>query len=224
MINSRVIRMLCMVLAVFYGQMAFSLTVNGDIEGNPPTDATYSGDDGILSSPGGIVWNSVPHFTNSPGLRDEFGNPTGIGVSWTGLNFGPTTDSSATNSLQDSGTWGSGFDIIGLNPGLSYDLAIYATENSGGRVTDAVSSSWEFWTIAGPPTYTMPGVAGQDYALYTGMIPFDLGEGIYGIQLSNFDGAVTGFQISAVPVPAAIWLFGSGLLGIIGLYKRKQSA
>ena len=29
--------------------------------------------------------------------------------------------------------------------------------------------------------------------------------------------------VSAVPVPAAIWLFGSGLLGLIGFARRKQS-
>ncbi|MDH3888134.1 MAG: VPLPA-CTERM sorting domain-containing protein, partial [Gammaproteobacteria bacterium] len=28
---------------------------------------------------------------------------------------------------------------------------------------------------------------------------------------------------AAVPVPAAVWLFGSGLLGLIGMAKRKKS-
>jgi len=30
-------------------------------------------------------------------------------------------------------------------------------------------------------------------------------------------------QVSAVPVPAAIWLFGSGLLGLVGISRRKQA-
>ncbi len=30
-------------------------------------------------------------------------------------------------------------------------------------------------------------------------------------------------QVSAVPVPAAVWLFGSGLLGLIGFNRRKQT-
>ena len=29
--------------------------------------------------------------------------------------------------------------------------------------------------------------------------------------------------VSAVPVPAALWLFGSGLLGLIGMVKRKKA-
>ena len=32
----------------------------------------------------------------------------------------------------------------------------------------------------------------------------------------------TGHAVSAVPVPAAIWLFGSGLIGLIGLARRKR--
>jgi len=33
-----------------------------------------------------------------------------------------------------------------------------------------------------------------------------------------------GIQISQVPVPAAVWLFGSGLIGLIGISRRKKSA
>jgi hypothetical protein len=30
--------------------------------------------------------------------------------------------------------------------------------------------------------------------------------------------------VSAVPVPAALWLFGTGLIGLIGFSKRGKSA
>jgi len=33
----------------------------------------------------------------------------------------------------------------------------------------------------------------------------------------------TSFEVNPVPVPAAIWLFGSGLLGLIGMARRKKS-
>ena len=48
-----------------------------------------------------------------------------------------------------------------------------------------------------------------------------------GIPTDAFDGADTigidNFTIRAVPVPAAVWLFGSGLLGLIGIAGRKNA-
>jgi len=40
----------------------------------------------------------------------------------------------------------------------------------------------------------------------------------YGFDYASFNGTV-----SAVPVPSAIWLFGSGLLGLIGISRRKAA-
>jgi len=42
-------------------------------------------------------------------------------------------------------------------------------------------------------------------------VNFDIGSG-HSLTLTN---------ISSVPVPAAVWLFGSGLLGLIGVARRK---
>lgn len=36
-------------------------------------------------------------------------------------------------------------------------------------------------------------------------------------------GVIATGTISAVPVPAAVWLFGSGLIGLVGLARRKQA-
>ena len=36
--------------------------------------------------------------------------------------------------------------------------------------------------------------------------------------------AVRSGDVSAVPVPATVWLFGSGLLGLIGASRRKKAA
>jgi hypothetical protein len=45
------------------------------------------------------------------------------------------------------------------------------------------------------------------------------------IQIVNTDAALLnyGFFTTPVPVPAAAWLFGSGLLGLIGVARRKQA-
>ena len=40
---------------------------------------------------------------------------------------------------------------------------------------------------------------------------------------SNYAWAVRSGDVSAVPVPAAVWLFGSGLTGLIGVARRKKA-
>lgn len=32
------------------------------------------------------------------------------------------------------------------------------------------------------------------------------------------------YQLTAIPVPAAVWLFGSGLIGLVGIARRKKAA
>lgn len=45
---------------------------------------------------------------------------------------------------------------------------------------------------------------------------------------TNFDARVSGnygtWSVSSVPIPAAVWLFSSGLLGLVGMARRKKSA
>lgn len=53
-----------------------------------------------------------------------------------------------------------------------------------------------------------------------------LGAGAWGIEFSDgaqvgeFSASVDTMTISSVPVPAAVWLFGSGLIGLIGVARR----
>jgi hypothetical protein len=46
-----------------------------------------------------------------------------------------------------------------------------------------------------------------------------LDEGILPATLAN----VSGEELATVPVPAAVWLFGSGCVGLIGFARRKKS-
>jgi hypothetical protein len=40
----------------------------------------------------------------------------------------------------------------------------------------------------------------------------------------EFDNIVVGATVSAVPVPAAVWLFGTGIIGLVSFGKRKHTA
>ena len=59
---------------------------------------------------------------------------------------------------------------------------------------------------------------------------FLLSEGSYRFVASAFADSFNGsgeadysFTVTTVPVPAAVWLFGSGLLGLIGIARRKKA-
>ena len=56
---------------------------------------------------------------------------------------------------------------------------------------------------------------------------FTFYDGITNIDVrfdNNYKWAVFEGNVSAVPIPAAVWLFGSGLLGLIGITRRKKAA
>jgi hypothetical protein len=53
-----------------------------------------------------------------------------------------------------------------------------------------------------------------DGPFYGAIVNFDIGSGN---SLT-----VTSVNSSVVPIPAAVWLFGSGLIGLIGLARRKK--
>jgi len=76
----------------------------------------------------------------------------------------------------------------------------------------------------GTITQTVLGVApGVTTNLFTGFV------GLSSLVVTSNDGAFPVMDnitvdVSAVPVPAAVWLFGSGLLGLIGIARRKKTA
>lgn len=57
-------------------------------------------------------------------------------------------------------------------------------------------------------------IAGQEYSIYAG----GAGVGTWSTNVSDY--ALT---VQAVPVPAAVWFFGSALAGLVGFGRRKQS-
>lgn len=58
------------------------------------------------------------------------------------------------------------------------------------------------------------------YGNYVGGTPFDGIRGLINIGSGN---SLTVTSVSTVPVPAAAWLFGSGLLGLIGMARRRMA-
>ena len=81
--------------------------------------------------------------------------------------------------------------------------------------------------VAETPGFTETGSPLQDAGagIWTGTL---VSAGNYGSAWGSFDGTpyseVFNVQISAVPVPPVLWLFGSGLIGLVGVARRKKAA
>jgi hypothetical protein len=59
---------------------------------------------------------------------------------------------------------------------------------------------------------------------YAAFDPNEVGEYNFGIQVSQAGWSVENVRmdVQVVPVPAAVWLFSSGLLGLVGIARRKN--
>lgn len=201
---------------LLFSSSAGAVVVNVDFDPEAALSSElHSGDDGVLSSTGGTVWN---HGTSSTAdLTDEFGGATPFDLDLGSLTFG-REDSLAFNDLQD---WGiaSAFSISDLVEDASYDVAVYGGQNVGFSPPD---NSTSFVFCGGLPTYSLPGIEGQDYCVFE-----DVTATGGAISIEGIDGLVTGIQISGplpsteVSGPATIPVLALGLL-LTGLLRRRK--
>ena len=118
---------------------------------------------------------------------------------------------------------------VGTNPisyqhGNAYDAPTADVDEFGNLTVDM--SSWEvMWNGT---AFEQGGIATGTYNALTGEYVLDWSSLIEGGAFSG----VTGFwhlegvisETSPVPVPAAVWLFGSGLIGLFGVARKKVKA
>jgi len=68
---------------------------------------------------------------------------------------------------------------------------------------------------------------GDTYVLnYAATVPQNDASGFGGVPyVLHLEGSITGDlpPVAAIPVPAAVWLFGSGLLGLVGVSRRRKA-
>ncbi len=172
--------------------------INVDFEAGVPGDTTHVGADGVLSNPGGTVWNSVYPNQAANDLPDESWAPTGVDIVFTSTSAGVLTDPYGiyNNFLQDSGIQGS-FRIDGLIGGRPYDVAFYSSPYSNVRVRSA-TGVWEE-VVCSFSLYLpegLPGKEGWDYCLFEDLLPYE--EGYLEIESSGAgfgSEAIAGLQV-----------------------------
>ena len=196
------------------GKLRYNASGNPENTFNSNGDGTYSFDAGIAptqSSPTAVwsfEWSINSDYTgaagrNLNGLTYTLGidSDPSMGTSWN--TFDPINVPFADHSIGNNSTAnGAGAEAT--------DSASYLSLINSNNVAQ---NSWKaHWFILGLD----PTVDGQ-YDFY--LAAFDNSG-----QLARTDmSVIVGAGPTVVPVPAAVWLFGSGLLGLAGVARRKKA-
>ena len=90
---------------------------------------------------------------------------------------------------------------------FEFPAPMIATGISVTTATDLLGS------LLAPGSFNFDATPGKYFVSFIGFADTDVP------QLGQY-----GIEISQVPIPAAIWLFGSGLLGLVGIARRKKAA
>ena len=173
--------------------------------GGLPYGGTYTSDIGGIDTGWAFFSNTGMHFTATP-----------VTV---------VTDSGFTKTLDFSGwrvTWNT-IPTINMGGGMQVVSSLntknstisYTTYNNGtGLATITCSNS----SCSNSSEFTL------DYAA---VVPKGDASGFGGVAYTYHltSGTTTDtYHVQSVPVPAAAWLFGSGLLGLVGIARRKKKA
>jgi hypothetical protein len=130
-----------------------------------------------------------------------------------GYNVAPASGELARLYYSELGRT-AGFDTLGLpNDGSGYGIfandGVQTSSGAVGPFSNVRSDAYWSGVDAGGLAWLF---AANDGA-----------QGLESKQEQRYAWAVTSGQVSPVPVPAAIWLFGSGLLGLAGLRRNRPA-
>ncbi len=165
----------------------------------------------------GTVWlDEVVLFDQPSGSSDD-GGPASYAL---GENDGKHVSIDIPETLILSFTDNTAFD------GEGDDIKLYQVI-SGDSYIDVYGSMDNITYVylgrtSGNATYDLADYADLDYVNYLKFVGLDDGGSADGYDLDAVEALNSGDHISSVPVPAAVWLLGSGLLGMIGIRRKKR--
>ena len=155
---------------------------------------------GVVSSASALVIDITAMNFGSTSVASGVVDTDNLGTTFSGTFFGKAWTATTMAAFTIAGTW------AGTSPQGAYS---YSFTPSNGQVAFGLDFCWG--SCNGLPVFAIfnvDGSAGAGVPMQTG--PF-IG------QAPSWQGTV-----SAVPVPAAVWLFGSGLIGLAGVARRRK--
>ncbi len=213
------------------GQGTWESTLQGrDLDGSPATfeayydttlDITWLAD---ASVNGQMTWDAANTWANNldvngvtgwrlPTMVDT-GTPGCEGIAYTGTDCGYNvqTGSAATTVYSEMASLF--YDTLGNL--ADFDTSGATQSGSGLSNTGPFSNLWSSYYWSGLEYAPVTSRAwyfrfnnGRQYSFYKTF------GGMYALAVRPGD-------VSTVPVPAAVWLFGSGLMGLLGVMRRKR--
>jgi len=82
---------------------------------------------------------------------------------------------------------------------------------------------YEAYGVSGEASEMQPGQSNSDFFLFTSEFTSSIALGVTSDEVTGEFSFFSNAPLAPVPVPAAVWLFGSGLLGLIGMARRKKA-
>ena len=122
----------------------------------------------------------------------------------TGMNYLTSAMTDNGNGTVDMSGWTVGWNGIAAIP-MGGDSANFASDTGLGALSCGACGVGDAFTLD-----------------YNAHVPLGDASGFGGVGYGlHLEGTIA--SVSAVPVPAAVWLFGSGLVGLAGVARRKKS-
>ena len=175
---------------------AMALTLGMGVAHAAPASGTFN-----MYDPTGALMNVDTDVTGSigGGTWSVASTNTFFGLNWTahsGTTFGPGT-----------------YTIDTVEGGI-YNVTVGA-----GQVGGHILFNWG--ATANIDVVNVWDIVGGNYVSVDGD-----SDGTPGLDMIDgaFPGFSANFDLQPVPVPAAVWLFGSGLLGLVGVARRRKTA